>query len=268
MPNSFANLEAIMNNARAISNESYNDGAGEIFTDTAPFTVNYINSSLEELQDRLENNASITLLIDNVYLLNLAAIALDPTAQVFIDYTGYYLSNSQGVTLIDGAITLPQDIMTLELVRERSSGSNQPMVPLTQLQGGLIPRAQGPMLNQFEWRASGVPGNGDALWMLGATQIRDISLRYMKREAQVTAGTDFNTVNIDLTGSYNALSYMIASRYVASRNPEVAAGVETKAQYYIKECIKRVQRQKQSIQYIRSAYGGGNNQGSNRQRIL
>src|SRR5271170_2633020 len=111
MPNSFANMEKVLNNARAIANESYNEGQGEIFTDDAPFTINYVNSSLQELQDRLENNASVTLIIDNFYLLNLEAIALDPTAQVFIDYTGYYLSNSAGITLIDSTIVLPTNIM-------------------------------------------------------------------------------------------------------------------------------------------------------------
>src|ERR1700685_3712288 len=112
IPNSFSNLEDIMNLARAKCNESYNAGAGEVFTDSAPFTVPYINSALQDLQDRLENNAVVTLIVDTLELLNLEAVTvIDPSAQVFIDISGYYLQNSAGVTLLDATIFLPQDMM-------------------------------------------------------------------------------------------------------------------------------------------------------------
>ncbi len=89
VPNSFSNMEDILNNTRAIVNDAYNAGAGEILTDIAPFTLQYINSSLLELQDRLGNNAEVSLMIDNYIVSGLEAVNNNPTLQTSLGYNGY-----------------------------------------------------------------------------------------------------------------------------------------------------------------------------------
>ncbi len=257
-PNALAVLEDIMNNARAIANDAYNGGAGEILTDTAPFTIQYINSSLQELQDRLENNAAVTLTVDNFIITGLEAVAgTDPSLQTFIDYSGYYSLNSSGVPiLIDATKQLPDDLMVPQKLWERQTGSNLPFVPMTQPMEGLISMSQTPSFAQWELRESPNPGQGQAIWFRGATVNRDIRIRYQKREANVAAGSNFTNILIDLPGASNALAYLIAFRYVMSRNPDTAPIVRSQADYYIREIIKRVVRQKQGVQYQRQAYGG------------
>jgi hypothetical protein len=324
-PNAFAILEDIMDNARAIANDAYNAGAGEILTDTAPFTISYINSSLQELQDRLENNAVVVLTVDNYIRSGLEPVnPTDPSVQTFLGFDGYggytntfdisqvqvssnlvtvTCSNStlalkqnmpvvfsgltsatflNGLTLtvinvssnsftaaltnapygptadtglvtntFDPTFTLPPDMMTPQFLWERQTGSNLPFVPMVQPMEGLQSRSQTPSFAQWEWR-------GNAIYFLGATTLRDIRLRYQKREANITAGTDFTTILIDLPGAYNALSYMIAFRYVMSRNPETAPLVGAQADKYIREIIKRTVRQKQGIQYFRASYDSNN----------
>ena len=269
VPNSFSNLEDIMNLARAKCNESYNGGAGEILTDTAPFTAPYINSALQDLQDRLENNAYVTLTVDNFQLLNIPAIVVDPSAQIFIDPSGCYLQNSVGITLLDATIVLPQDMMIPEMLSERQTGTNFPYVEMTENKRGLSSANQGPRFYVWELRRSANPNIGNAIWFRGATEARDIRIRYKMREASIVAGTDFTTINIDLPGAGNALAHMIAYSYTASRNPETAPLLDAKAAYYIREIIKRTVKQKQSIDYSRPAYGGDRgNGGHGRNNIL
>jgi hypothetical protein len=333
-PNSFANLEDIMMNARAISNESYNGGAGEVFTDTAPFTIQYINSSLNELQDRLENNAVVVLTVDNFILSGLEPIlSPDPALQTFLSFDGYggytntfnitqvqvttnvvtlttsntltgVLKPTMPVTLsglvtatflngvaatvltvsphsftfaftnanygptgdsgvvtniLDPTLALPQDLMVVQEIYERQTGSNLPFVGMRQPMEGLQSRAQTTSFGQFELR-------GNNVYFSGSTTLRDVRLRYQKREAQVAAGTDFTAINIDLPGAGNALAYMIAFRYVMSRNPDTAPLVRAEADKYIREIIKRAVRQKQGIQYFRASYGGNSQAGRTRVR--
>lgn len=326
-PNTFANLEAIMNNARSIVNDTYNDGAGEIFTDTAPFTINYINSSLLELQDRLENNAVVALTVDNYIVSGLEAVPTHSTSVQtslgFDGYSGYTLTFPitqvqvatnvvtvtgtftglkptmpvavsglstatylNGITLtvattdgatfftavfdhadsgptsdtgvgtnnLDPTITLPLDMSSPQFLWERATGTNNLFKPMHQPEEGIQPQNQTNSLRQWEWR-------GNAIWFLGATTLRDIRIRYIKVEANVVAGTDFTTINIDLPGSFNALSYMLAFRYVQSRNPETAPMMKLESEKYIREIIKRTVREKQGIQYQRPPYGGRENRG-------
>jgi len=249
-PNSFANLEDVMNLARSIVNDAYNAGAGEILKDSAPFTVPYINSSLAELQDRLENNAVVQLTVDNYIVSGLdPVVALDPSLQTSLDVNGY-----NGPWGTDAALVLPVDLIAPEKLWERQTGSNLPFKEMTQPMEGLRSRSQAPELGQWEWR-------GNSLWFIGATTQRDVRVRYKKREAQIVAGTDFTTIFIDLPGAGNTLAYMIAYRYVMSRNPDTAPLVRAEVDRHVHEMIKRAVRQKQGIEFHRQPYGQGSEGG-------
>ena len=79
----------VMNRARALVNDAYQMGAGRILTNKAPFTVEYLNSALEEVQERIRNNGVITLTRDNVLVGPLPPLAAsDPTQQTSLAYTG------------------------------------------------------------------------------------------------------------------------------------------------------------------------------------
>lgn len=87
----YPTAEQVMNRARAFVNDSFRGGKGRILTDQAPFTSEYLNSALEELQDLIGNNGVITLIEDNVILAGITPVAaINPATQVFISYEGYY----------------------------------------------------------------------------------------------------------------------------------------------------------------------------------
>ena len=87
-----------MNRARAFVNDAFRGGAGRILTNQAPFTTEYLNSALEELQDKISNNGVITLIRDNVILTPITALAtVDPSVQIQVAYNGFY-NGSEWVT--------------------------------------------------------------------------------------------------------------------------------------------------------------------------
>src|ERR1700680_1580199 len=71
-------------------------GEGQILTDTAPFTIPMLNSSIRETYRELGNNGVATLIQDNIVLTGLTPVngplglaAVDPSVQVSITYAGY-----------------------------------------------------------------------------------------------------------------------------------------------------------------------------------
>lgn len=112
-PNSFPNMEDILNNTRTIVNDAYNDGAGEVLTDSSPFTLPYINSSLLELQDRLGNNGEVSLINDNFIISGLEPVSNNPALQTNISVNGYSgYSNTFAISQVQVAtnivtVTLP-----------------------------------------------------------------------------------------------------------------------------------------------------------------
>ena len=250
----YPNLENTMNLARGLANDAYNAGAGEVLTDNAPQTIGYVNSSFAELQDRIENVTGMTLTKDNVLVLALDPVVnVDPSVQTSLSFTGYTGYNGADV---DTNLTLPSDMMMPEEVWERQSGSNLPFVPMSQPQAGLPSRDQYQWLRQWEWRT-------DTMCFVGATVPVDIRIRYRCRQAFIAPNdtTPFTDVTINVLGSERALAYLIAYRYVASRQGDNAPMLRQEADAAIFEIIRRYTRQKQGIEYRRRSYGsnkGGN----------
>lgn len=247
----YANLEDVMNSARDLANDAYNAGAGEILTDDAPFTVGYINTSLDELQDRLENNASVTLTKDNFIVSGLNPVTtLDPSIQTNLSFTGY--TGYNGSTINTGLV-LPSDMMAPEVVTERQTGAGLPFVPMHQCMEGL------PSRQQYEWLRDWVWQN-DTLAFVGAIVPIDIRIRYRSRQPIVVANSimPFINVTINVLGCKRALAYLIAYRYVASRGagPDGNAPMlRQEADAAILQLIRRITRQKQGIEYRRPRYG-------------
>ena len=88
--NSFVNLENVLNRTRVAINDAYNNGAGEVLTDSSPFTLPYVNSALAELQYRLGNNAEAALYVDNYIVSGLELIgSTNPALQTNLSVNGY-----------------------------------------------------------------------------------------------------------------------------------------------------------------------------------
>ena len=246
-----------MNRARAIANDSYRQGKGRILTDDAPFTVEYVNGALEELTDRLRNNAVITLIQDNIILGPITALAApDPAIQVAIMYTGFF--NGTAMATLP---KLPSNILSILALWERQVGSGLPFVPMQQAQTSLPSCFQDNWLGLWEWRQ-------DALWFTGSTIDEEIRMR-----AQISlpivapnATTSFADTQIGILASINVLANLVLYQYAKARGAQALQTAQIDSEKYIKLILNRYTRQAQSRPYRRQAYDancGNANWGTN-----
>src|SRR5271157_4052136 len=178
---SYPSLETICNYVRSLMNDSQagatgTPGEGQIFTDdplVSPFVQPMLNASIREVYRELRNIGAPTLIKDNVIVSGLTPVngpnglgQADPAVQVYLGFAGYF----DGST-INNNLVLPGDVLFMEEVGERQTGTNNPFRKMEQSQDGLPSRPQYPTLSQWEWR-------NDNIWMVGSTQTNDVRLRY------------------------------------------------------------------------------------------
>lgn len=241
----YPTVEQVMNRARAIANDSYRQGKGRILTDDAPFTVEYVNGSLEELQDRLRNNAVITLIQDNIILGPLTALAApDPAIQIFIGYNGFF----NGTVMAD-LPKLPSNVLSPLKVWERQVGSGLPFVPMTQPTQGLPSCFQNSWLGMWEWRT-------DAIWFTGSTINEEIRLRAEISLPMIApnATASFADTQIGILASINALANLVLYQYAKARGAQALQVAQIDSEKYIKLILNRYTRQAQRIPYRRQPY--------------
>lgn len=230
----------VMQRARAFVMDSYGqNGQGRILTNTAPFSVEYLNAALEEVQERLGNNGVITLTRDNVILTPIPPITQpDPSVQISLSYTGLTINGKVLTTPV-----LPPDLVELFDVSERQTGSGLPFVPMKEYQSGLpVNYTQGPWLRVWEYR-------GDALWMLGSLSTEDIKLRYRANLPAIASdiiapnGVDsWTSTQINILATTNVLAKIVAYHYALARGAPMAATMGTDAEKFMRLIIRRYTR--------------------------
>lgn len=249
----YITAEDVMNRARAFVNDAFRGGAGRILTDTAPFTTEYLNAALEELQDELGNSAAgIILLQDNILLSPIPPLPNpDPSVQVSIGYNGIS-SIASGVPPIPAAPLprIPANIITVEKLWERQLGSGLPFQEMTTPMQNLGSILQGAWLYQWEYRQ-------DAIWLTGSTQVEELRMRGMIRQIPIAAAdsSDLDGVQISILASTNALATLVAYNYARARGAAQAQLMQADAKHMTRLIKNRYSRRAQGIQYNRRSYG-------------
>lgn len=253
----YPTVAAVMNRARAFVNDSYQGGKGRILTNTAPFSMEYLNAALEELQERIRNNGVITLTRDNVIVGPIPPlVAPDPSQQIMLAYTGLYVN---GAWLANPK--LPPDLVSIEKVWERQVGSGLPFAPMHQPMEGLPSVWQGPYLRIWEYRQ-------DAICMLGSTTAEELRLRYsavlpiIGPDIFEDGDESWATTSINILSSVNALGSLVGCGYVIARNPgsPAAQAMVAQAEKYMRLIVNKYVRRAQHVRYNRRAYGETQNQ--------
>lgn len=252
----YPTVAQVMNRARALVNDSYQNGAGRILTNFAAFTPQYLNSALEELQDRMRNNQSITFTRDNVIVGPIPPVtASDPNVQVMLAYNGLYIN---GVVL--PSPTLPADLVTPEKVWEEQVGSGLPFAPMSRPMEGLPSVYQGPWQRMWEWRQ-------DMIVMPGSTSTENLRLRYQMQMSMITNDSvnaqgdeSWNSITINILCSINALATLVAYNYARARGAAAAQTMQADAEKYIRLILNRYIRTAQGVRYYRRPYGTNDNQ--------
>jgi hypothetical protein len=238
-----------MSRARAFVNDSFQGGAGRILTNQAPFTVEYLNSALEELQDKIGNYGSVTLIKDNYIATPLLLTpSSDPNVQTQLAFTGYF----DGVTWHDTP-TLPLDMLTPFRLWQRQTGSNLPFAPIyPPMQGmtGYWPIS--PWLSMWDWRT-------DAIFFNGTSVTADLRMRYLARLAAIPADSsedNWKNTQIAIQASTNSLATLVAYAYARARGAAAAATMQADAKTQTDFIVNRYVRAAQEIEYGRQKYGG------------
>jgi hypothetical protein len=251
-------VEDVMNLARAFVNDTQpgltdTPGEGQILTDSpivSPFTLPFLNSAIRTLHRDLELSGAPSIIRDNVIVSGLTPVngpqgigIQDPAVQCSLSYVGY----DDGTT-VNTLIVLPADVMAIERVWERSSGTNDQFQLVHEVQSGIGSQLQGNIFGTWEYR-------GDALWFPGSLTTRDIRLRYYAVLPIVDPNSDFTATSITILDSTDALAYMIAALYSAARGGMGAGTLEAKAATEILKIKNRAVRRGQTVTHQRPPFG-------------
>jgi hypothetical protein len=227
-------------------------GEGQILTNSSITLQNFMNSAIRETYRDIRIMGQPTLIKDNYILLGLTPVnsslgvgAISPATQVALQFQGYF----DGLTS-NANLTLPNDLILPLEMWERQNGTNGNFAPMRQATGALPGRNQAEWLGEWEWRT-------DSIWMNGATQTRDVRLRYIATFVDLAGpAIDWNTTYVPILDSQEAIADKIAVRYTARLGGDSLQYAIAKANTSISKLRQQVTRDRQMIDYQRPTYGG------------
>ena len=250
----YPTAEQVMNRARAFVNDAFQGGAGRILTDRAPFTVEYLNSALEELAQRIRNRGVISLEYDNWILSPIAALpAPNPAVQIYVSFDGFY----DGYKM-HALPALPGNLLQVLEVWERQTGSGLPFQPMKQVRP-LSSANQGPYFREWEFRQ-------DRINLRGSTITEDLRIRFtaaLQPISPATAENPWANVTIRILASINALAKIVAYNYALARGAQAAETMQKDADKYTSLITNSYTRQNQRTPYRRRGFGQRNIGGVN-----
>lgn len=248
-PNRYANLQAMMDLFRSLIND---DGGGQdgpqgglIATNTAPFTLPFLNASIRWVYRKLRNIGDPALILDNYLLLGIPALTgPDPAVQVSLGFLGYFDGFAE-----HGNWTLPAGAMGIDRAWERVSGKGLNFTPLRVAPNGLEPRQQVSTMRVYDWR-------GNAMWMPGALQSVDLRLRCKITLPDILGNNlNFTTTYVPILDSQDAIVDRMLLLYARRFAPERMADAAAASAESIFELRQETVRQAQRSQNRRQDFG-------------
>jgi hypothetical protein len=239
-------------------------GEGQIFTNSpqiSPFVQPFLNSAIRALYRELRNVGDPTLIYDNYIISGITPVnganglaMPDPATQVFISQNGYFDGTEIWPNLI-----LPSNMLSLEKVWERQTGTNNTFVQMRQPQGGLGSRPQQPSLIEWEFR-------NNQLWMVGSTQTNDLRLRYWGTLPTFYSATlDFASTYVPIYDCTDALAYKVAVMYSRMLGTPGLPDLIGEAKEQMHQLKNAVVKRMQTIDFHRHPFGSSGQHDTNNQ---
>lgn len=221
-------VEGVLTFARAIINDQLRNNQGQILTDNASFTLDFVNMAVSECQEYLANNGITTQLVDNVILTPIPPTPNnDPSCQIFLGYSGYFDGTVQHATP-----ALPPDLINPLKVWQRQTGSGQQFIPVARAKDGIDSYQPGSTFGPWEWRQG-------AIYMVGCSQTQDLRIRYEQSLLDLTTNAGFNQQTIFIPQSRRALGFLVAKYYALSRGSMQMPAVQQLAEEAMNQIINR-----------------------------
>lgn len=237
----------VLNLARSIANDAALGISGNLLSDAQPYTFPYLNAAYRDLQEQL-TDAGYETFPSETQLTQIPAISVnpDPSIQVSISYTGY----NNGTANFQNPY-LPIDMLGPLRLWERQSGVNAQYIPMFPTNDGLPSISQGYQFRYWEWKQ-------DQIWMVGATQVNDLRLRYNSVLPDLVDGTS----PVLIVRCDRALAYMVVAEFALSRGSPAVEALVAKADDCIGKMTNRTARKKQRGSHRRTPYGSAQGSGA------
>jgi hypothetical protein len=236
----YETVEYVLQLARARINDMEQSVAGDLLSDTQPYTVPLLNGGWRRFQDTLANNG-IEKLTKEIDLIGLPPVNNpgDPAMQVYMGWANSY----DGVNTFATPL-LPQDMLLPLRLWERQTANLMDFIPMEQANDGL-PASMGHLSwnRYWDWR-------NDSIWFPGATQSNDLRLRYVAYLPDLALAG-----NVPVLKAASAVAFYLCAEFADARGSPLADAYWAKGDADVKKLIGRTARRKQGATYRRRAYG-------------
>jgi len=238
-------VEDVLNLLRVICDDS-EIAAGDVITDTAPFTFTLLNGAYRRVQSELAA-VGIETLTDYATMIGFPIMPVaDPEGRMLINDEGTQIIYPSGV---GNAFYLTPQLPT-NLVRplklwERQTGTTNFTQPMILAPNEIFGMSQQSFFVDYEW-------TGDSIVTRGALQSQDIKMKYEKTLPALAAPTD----PVPIRGVPNCAAYYAAMIFVASRGGAILQEFKATALDEIELYKARNSRMRQRKQTRRRPYSG------------
>jgi hypothetical protein len=256
-----------MDMARMLINDCPLGLSGNLLADTQPYAQQTYNMAWRRFQSDLAQSGDPAQ-TEEVLLLSFPVVANnDPATLVYVGQADYF--DGQNYWVPPDVSLLPQDLIMPLHLKERMGGTTQPLIEMWPCDNGIPMGPKNAYLHWWEWRSAG-PGNGNAIFMPGATVVRDIWLRYASFLPDAVPTTDpaltWYQQPIPMLRCADALAFYIAAQFAYSRGSEQAKAVANSYWSDGKEAMRGLLNQttmkvRQRINHRRRSYSAGRHNG-------
>lgn len=220
----YPSLQSICDLFRSLTNDTFDEGTGQISTNDAPWIKPFLNSAIRDLYSELRITGDMRVIRDNVVVSNLAPVtAGNPATQVALTYAGYFNGTSW-----NNLLRLPADLMWLEKLWQRPNGVDGPFFPLYPASSGIAGIYQADGFLSYEVRGQ------NELWLSGASLATDLRLRYQAVFPDIVASDiDFSNTYVPLMDSTNAITQKMVANYCQRMSPEQYELADSRAKEFV-----------------------------------
>ncbi len=220
----FDTVDVAMDSARAALNDCPLALSGNLLANTQPYAQQTYTDAWKRFQRDMAQYGEPAC-TEEFISPSLPPVAnIDPWTQVYLGQAAYF--DGQNFWEPPSVNLLPQDLIIPLHVGERLGGTIQLFTEVIPCDNGVPKGPKTTLLRYWEWRSAG-PGNGNAIFMPGATVARDIYVRYASLlAAAVTVGpTQWYQQPIPILNVADVLGLYIAAQFAFSRGSEQAKAV-------------------------------------------
>lgn len=261
-------VDIAMNTARVRLNDCPLALSGNLLASTQVYSQTIYNDAWREFQRDLAQYGDPAQ-TEEFLSPSLPPVAnTDPYTSVYLGQAGYF--DGQNFWTSPTVNLLPQNLICPLHIGERMGGTLNQFNEVIPCDNGIPKRPKTTYLSQWEWRSAG-PGNGNAIFMPGATVPRDIYVRYAsflpdaENNNPITA-TPWYDQPIPILRCSDVLGYYIAAEFAYSRGSEQAKAVANSFWADGKEQMRNLvngttMKIRQRINHRRRSYARGRHQG-------